>query len=232
MGTLMLLEKARKYWSDNYENCRFHHISTDEVYGDLDNVGFFTETTPYNPSSPYSASKASSDMFVKAYRRTYGLNITISNCSNNYGPKQHAEKLIPTIIKKCLNNEKIPVYGSGTNIRDWLYVMDHCKAIDLIFHRGLSGETYNVGGRNEKQNIEVVKTICGILDKKIARKSGESYFALVEFVKDRAGHDKRYAIDAIKLESQLGWRAEENFESGITKTIEWYLQQLFTSFSE
>lgn len=231
VGTFTLIDVARNYWLDaphkakqSYENCRFHHISTDEVYGDLDKTGFFTETTPYNPSSPYSSSKASSDLIVKAYKRTYGLNITISNCSNNYGPKQHNEKLIPTIIRKCLNNEKIPVYGTGKNIRDWLYVLDHCKAIDLIYHNGKNGETYNVGGRNEKQNIEIVKTICYLLDKKIPSKTVKSYFELVEFVTDRAGHDRRYAIDATKLETELGWKADENFDSGIIKTIDWYLE--------
>lgn len=231
VGTFTLVDVAKNYWlesphktKNSYENCRFHHISTDEVYGDLDETGFFTETTPYNPSSPYSSSKASSDLIVKAYKRTYGLNITISNCSNNYGPKQHSEKLIPTIIKKCLSNEKIPVYGTGKNIRDWLYVSDHCKAIDLIYHNGKTGETYNVGGRNEKQNIEIVKTICNILDEKIPSKNLKSYFDLVEFVADRAGHDKRYAIDATKLETNLGWKADENFDSGIVKTVDWYLE--------
>lgn len=231
VGTFTLVDVAKNYWLDaphkvkqGYENCRFHHISTDEVYGDLDETGFFTETTPYNPSSPYSSSKASSDLIVKAYKRTYGLNITISNCSNNYGPKQHNEKLIPTIIRKCLSSEKIPVYGTGKNIRDWLYVLDHCKAIDLIYHNGKNGETYNVGGRNERQNIEIVKTICDILDKKIPNKNLKSYFELVEFVTDRAGHDRRYAIDATKLETELGWKADENFDSGIIKTVDWYLE--------
>lgn len=231
VGTFTLIDVAKNYWLDvphkvkqGYESCRFHHISTDEVYGDLDETGFFTETTPYNPSSPYSSSKASSDLIVKAYKRTYGLNITISNCSNNYGPKQHNEKLIPTIIRKCLSSEKIPVYGTGKNIRDWLYVLDHCKAIDLIYHKGKNGETYNVGGRNERQNIEIVKTICGILDKKIPNKTLKSYFELVEFVADRAGHDRRYAIDATKLETELGWMADENFDSGIVKTVDWYLE--------
>ena len=231
VGTFTLVDVAKNYWLDvphkvkqSYENCRFHHISTDEVYGDLDETGFFTEITPYNPSSPYSSSKASSDLIVKAYKRTYGLNITISNCSNNYGPKQHSEKLIPTIIRKCLSSEKIPVYGTGKNIRDWLYVLDHCKAIDLIYHNGKNGETYNVGGRNERQNIEIVKTICDILDKKIPNKNLKSYFELVEFVTDRAGHDRRYAIDATKLETELGWKADENFDSGIIKTVDWYLE--------
>ena len=231
VGTFTLVDVAKNYWLDaphkvkqGYENCRFHHISTDEVYGDLDETGFFTEITPYNPSSPYSSSKASSDLIVKAYKRTYGLNITISNCSNNYGPKQHNEKLIPTIIRKCLSSEKIPVYGTGKNIRDWLYVLDHCKAIDLIYHNGKNGETYNVGGRNERQNIEIVKTICDILDKKIPNKNLKSYFELVEFVTDRAGHDRRYAIDATKLETELGWKADENFDSGIIKTVDWYLE--------
>ena len=207
-----------------YEKCRFHHISTDEVYGTLGETGFFTETTPYAPNSPYSASKASSDLLVRAYHHTYGMNVTTSNCSNNYGPKQHGEKLIPTIIRKCLNGENIPVYGDGKNIRDWLYVLDHCKAIDLIYRKGVSGETYNVGGRNERNNLQIVDTICAILDREAPRKEGK-YKELVTFVKDRAGHDRRYAIDATKLETELGWKADENFDTGIVKTVEWYLKK-------
>lgn len=229
VGTFNLLETARKYWMEapyqykaDYEECRFHHISTDEVYGSLGDSGLFSETAPYAPNSPYSASKASSDFLVRAYFHTFGLNVTTSNCSNNYGPKQHPEKLIPKIISNCLSNKSIPIYGDGKNIRDWLYVLDHCKAIDLIFHKGKAGETYNVGGRNEKNNLEIVHTICDILDKKHQKSSG-SYADLITFVKDRAGHDRRYAIDATKLETELGWKAEETFASGIIKTVDWYL---------
>ncbi len=230
LGTFNLLETARKYWmtapgkaKSSYENCRFHHISTDEVYGALGAKGFFTETTPYAPNSPYSASKASSDFLVRAYYHTFGLNVTTSNCSNNYGPKQHPEKLIPKIISNALCDKPIPVYGKGENIRDWLYVLDHCKAIDLIFHHGKNGETYNVGGHNERNNLEIVNKICAILDEKRPRKSGK-YADLITFVADRAGHDFRYAIDASKIETELGWKAEETFETGIIKTVEWYLK--------
>ena len=230
LGTFNLLETARKYWMTapnqykaGYENCRFHHISTDEVYGTLGETGLFEETTAYAPNSPYSASKASSDFLVRAYFHTFGMNVTTSNCSNNYGPKQHSEKLIPKIISNCLNEKPIPIYGDGKNIRDWLYVLDHCKAIDLIYHTGKAGETYNIGGRNERTNLEIVHKICAILDEKRPRKSGK-YADLITFVKDRAGHDKRYAIDATKLETELGWKAEETFETGIVKTVEWYLR--------
>ena len=230
LGTFNLLETARKYWmtapnqfKEGYENCRFHHISTDEVYGTLGKTGLFEETTAYAPNSPYSASKASSDFLVRAYFHTFGMNVTTSNCSNNYGPKQHSEKLIPKIISNCLSEKPIPIYGDGKNIRDWLYVLDHCKAIDLIYHTGKAGETYNVGGRNERNNLEIVHTICAILDEKRPRKSGK-YADLITFVKDRAGHDRRYAIDATKLETELGWKAEETFETGIVKTLEWYLR--------
>ena len=229
-GTFVLLEAAKSFWMDTphkiksgYEDCRFHHISTDEVYGTLGKWGKFKETTPYAPNSPYSASKASSDFLVRSYNHTYGLNTTISNCSNNYGPRQHKEKLIPHMIEKALNEEALPVYGNGKNVRDWLYVLDHCKAVDLIFHNGISGETYNVGGCNEKNNIEIVKTICNILDQKRPRKNGKKYEELITFVEDRAGHDFRYAINANKIRRKLGWKPEETFESGIIKTIEWYL---------
>ena len=230
LGTFNLLEAARKYWMDapnqyksGYEGCRFHHISTDEVYGTLEETGLFEETTAYAPNSPYSASKASSDFLVRAYFHTFGMNVTTSNCSNNYGPKQHPEKLIPKIISNCLNEKPIPIYGDGKNIRDWLYVLDHCKAIDLIYHTGKAGETYNVGGRNERNNLEIVHKICAILDEKRPRKSGK-YADLITFVKDRAGHDRRYAIDVTKLETELGWKAEETFETGIVKTVDWYLK--------
>ena len=230
LGTFTLLETARRHWMDapnvvkaGYENCRFHHISTDEVYGTLGATGFFTETTPYAPNSPYSASKASSDMLVRAYRHTYGMNVTTSNCSNNYGPKQHPEKLIPHIIQSALAEKPLPIYGDGKNIRDWLYVLDHCKAINLVWTKGRAGETYNIGGRNERDNITIVTKICRLLDERRPRKNGGKYEELITFVKDRAGHDRRYAIDATKLEKELGWKADENFETGILKTVDWYL---------
>lgn len=232
VGTFNLLEASRKRWMEapnkvkrGYENCRFHHISTDEVYGALGKEGLFSETTPYAPNSPYSASKASSDFLVRAYHHTFGMNVTTSNCSNNYGPKQHSEKLIPHIIAQALKEEPLPIYGKGENVRDWLYVLDHCKAIDLIFHKGKSGQTYNVGGNNERNNIEIVTKICEILDEKRPRKNGKKYAELISFVQDRAGHDFRYAIDASKLSSELGWQAEEDFATGIIKTVEWYLER-------
>lgn len=231
VGTFNLLESARRHWMESpnkvkagYDDCRFHHISTDEVYGTLGADGMFTETTPYAPNSPYSASKASSDFLVRAYHHTFGMNVTTSNCSNNYGPKQHHEKLIPHIIKQALAEQPLPIYGKGLNIRDWLYVLDHCKAIDLIYHKGKSGETYNIGGRNERNNITIVKTICAILDEKRPRPNGQKYEELITFVQDRAGHDFRYAIDATKLETELGWKAEETFDTGIVKTVAWYLR--------
>jgi dTDP-glucose 4,6-dehydratase len=230
-GTFTLIDVAFRHWmegpnkvKEGYEECRFHHISTDEVYGTLGNEGMFEETTPYAPNSPYSASKASSDFIVRAYHHTFGMNVTTSNCSNNYGPKQHNEKLIPTIITNALAEKPLPIYGKGENIRDWLYVLDHCKAIDLIYHTGKAGETYNVGGRNERNNITIVKTICAILDKKRPRANGAKYEELITFVQDRAGHDFRYAIDATKLETELGWKADETFDTGIVKTVEWYLR--------
>lgn len=232
-GTFVLLDAAFHHWMTSpnilrpgYEDCRFHHISTDEVYGSLGKDGLFREDTPYSPNSPYSASKASSDFIVRAYHHTYGLNVTTSNCSNNYGPNQHREKLIPHMINKAINGEKLPIYGNGQNIRDWLYVLDHCKAIDLIFHSGRTGETYNVGGRNEKTNLHIVNTICDLLDKLKPRLDGRSYSEQISFVKDRAGHDLRYAIDASKIENELGWKAEETFETGIRKTVEWYLTKI------
>lgn len=230
-GTFTLLEAARKHWMDapgrikaGYGNCRFHHISTDEVYGSLGETGLFKETTPYAPNSPYSASKASSDMLVRAYHHTYGLNVTTSNCSNNYGPKQHQEKLIPTIIRKALAGQPIPIYGDGKNVRDWLYVLDHCKGIALVWQKGRAGETYNIGGRNERNNLQIVDVICGLLDELKPAADGRPYKHLVTFVKDRAGHDRRYAIDASKLETELGWKAQETFETGMRKTVQWYLQ--------
>ncbi|MDP0561665.1 MAG: dTDP-glucose 4,6-dehydratase [Candidatus Endonucleobacter sp. (ex Gigantidas childressi)] len=234
-GTFTLIDVAYKYWMDKpftskagHKWCRFHHISTDEVYGTLNDTDFFTEETPYAPNSPYSASKASSDMIVRSYQETYGMNTVITNCSNNYGPKQHDEKLIPTIIRKALAGEKIPIYGNGKNIRDWLYVLDHCKAVDRVYHTGKEANVYNIGGRDERTNLQVVDSICAILDKKVPPQSNlklTSYKNLITFVADRAGHDKRYAIDATKLENELGWKADENFDSGIVKTIEYYLNK-------
>lgn len=231
-GTFTLLDVARRYWMEKpftykkgYEGCRFHHISTDEVYGTLGDTGLFREDTPYAPNSPYSSSKAGSDFLVRAYFHTYGMDVTTSNCSNNYGPKQHNEKLIPTIIRKAVTGENIPIYGDGKNVRDWLYVLDHCTGIDLVYHKGRGGETYNIGGRNERDNLFIVNHICEILDKKKPRKDGKSYKEQITFVQDRAGHDRRYAIDATKIEAELGWRAAENFETGIIKTVEWYLAQ-------
>jgi dTDP-glucose 4,6-dehydratase len=234
-GTFTLIDVAYKYWmnkpfdyKDSYKNCRFHHISTDEVYGTLNETDLFTEETPYAPNSPYSASKASSDMIVRSYQETYGLDSVITNCSNNYGPKQHDEKLIPTIIRKALAGENIPIYGDGKNIRDWLYVLDHCKGIDLVYHEGVKSNVYNIGGRNERTNLQIVDAICTILDEKVPSQENinkKSYKELITFVEDRAGHDRRYAIDATKLEEKLGWKADENFDSGIVKTIEWYLSK-------
>ncbi len=229
-GTYTLVDVAQKYWMEKpfkykkeYEGCRFHHISTDEVYGTLNETDLFTEETPYAPNSPYSASKASSDMIVRSYQETFGLNTVITNCSNNYGPKQHDEKLIPTIIRKALANESIPIYGDGKNIRDWLYVLDHCKGIDIVYHTGKEANVYNIGGRNERTNLQIVDRICTILDEKVPQ--DKSYKELITFVEDRAGHDRRYAIDATKLENDLGWKADENFDTGIVKTIEWYLDK-------
>ncbi|MEZ4796969.1 MAG: dTDP-glucose 4,6-dehydratase [Flavobacteriaceae bacterium] len=230
IGTFNLLDTARNYWMEapnlyksSFKNSRFHHISTDEVYGTLGEKGLFTEQTPYSPNSPYSASKASSDFLVRSYFHTYGMNVVTTNCSNNYGPKQHDEKLIPTIIRKALNDENIPIYGDGKNVRDWLYVLDHCKGIDLVFQKGKAGETYNIGGKNEKNNLYIANTICDILDK--IKPKSKSYKEQITFVKDRPGHDFRYAIDASKIEKELGWEAKENFETGIKKTIKWYLKK-------
>lgn len=229
-GTFNLLDVAKKHWmngpnefKDGCENHRFLHISTDEVYGTLGETGLFTETTPYAPNSPYSASKASSDFIVRSYFHTYGMNVVTTNCSNNYGPKQHDEKLIPTIIRKAISGENIPIYGDGKNIRDWLYVLDHCKGIYLAFQTGKAGETYNIGGKNERNNLEIANTICKALDE--LKPKSSSYKEQISFVTDRPGHDFRYAIDASKIEANLGWKADENFESGIKKTINWYLDK-------
>jgi len=236
-GTFTLIDVAYKHWMEKpftYRHSvldsestppRFHHISTDEVYGTLGERGLFTEDTSYAPNSPYSASKAGSDMIVRSYHHTYGMNTIITNCSNNYGPKQHDEKLIPTIIRKALSGENIPIYGDGKNIRDWLYVLDHCKGIDLVYHTGLSGEVYNIGGRNERNNNQIAERICTLLDEMKPKSSGTSYTAQITYVEDRAGHDRRYAIDATKIETELGWCAEETFDTGIVKTLTWYLNK-------
>ena len=231
VGTYSLLEAARKYWLsltlDAKEAFRFHHISTDEVYGDLEGTtDLFTETTPYAPSSPYSASKASSDHLVRAWQRTYGLPTIVTNCSNNYGPYHFPEKLIPLVILNALDMKPLPIYGKGDQIRDWLFVEDHARALYQVVTEGVVGETYNIGGHNEKQNIEVVKTICKILDELKPQSTGQKYETLITFVKDRPGHDLRYAIDAAKIEKELGWTPQETFETGIRKTVEWYLNNL------
>ena len=228
VGTYTLLEVSRKYWlaldEEKKQLFRFHHISTDEVYGDLEGTDdLFLETTPYAPSSPYSASKASSDHLVRAWHRTYGLPVIVTNCSNNYGPYHFPEKLIPLVILNALDAKPLPVYGNGQQIRDWLYVEDHARALYKVVTEGVVGETYNIGGHNEKQNIEVVKTICKILDELRPQANAEPYESLITFVKDRPGHDLRYAIDATKIGNELGWKPEETFETGIRKTVEWYL---------
>jgi dTDP-glucose 4,6-dehydratase len=221
IGTAVLLNAARKSWQDK-SNKLFYHVSTDEVYGSLGETGFFTEETSYDPRSPYSASKASSDHFVKAYFHTYDLPVVISNCSNNYGSHHFPEKLIPLMINNIINNKPLPVYGKGDNVRDWLWVEDHARAIDVIFHKGRLGETYNIGGFNEWKNIDIVMLLCGLMDQKLGRPEGESA-KLITYVKDRAGHDKRYAIDATKLNQELGWEPSLQFEEGLSKTIDWYL---------
>ncbi|MEW6989419.1 dTDP-glucose 4,6-dehydratase [Colwelliaceae bacterium 6441] len=231
-GTYSLLECVRKYWlgisGDKKSNFRFHHISTDEVYGDLGETGLFTEETSYDPSSPYSASKASSDHLVRAWHRTYGLPVVITNCSNNYGPFHFPEKLIPLVILNALEGKELPIYGDGSQVRDWLYVEDHAKALYRVVTRGVIGETYNIGGFNERKNIDVVKAICQILDETIATKPDgiTSFEQLITFVKDRPGHDLRYAIDANKIKNELDWQPEETFESGIKKTVLWFLNNL------
>ena len=222
MGTLSLLQAAKEYWSDNYLDKLFYHVSTDEVYGSLDKEGFFTEKTKYDPHSPYSASKASSDHFVRTFHDTYGFPIIISNCSNNYGSFQFPEKLIPLFINNIINNKPLPVYGKGENIRDWLFVNDHARAIDIIFHGGKIGETYNIGGFNEWKNIDLIKVMIKTVDRLIGRDEGSSD-KLITYVNDRAGHDLRYAIDSTKLKDELGWQPSLQFEEGIEKTVRWYL---------
>jgi dTDP-glucose 4,6-dehydratase len=223
LGTVSLLNACVDAWKNNFKNKLFYHVSTDEVYGSLGPTGFFTEETKYDPRSPYSASKASSDHFVMAYYHTYGLPVVLSNCSNNYGSHHFPEKLIPLMINNIRNNKPLPVYGKGENVRDWLYVDDHAAAIDLIFHRGRIGEKYNIGGFNEWKNIDIVHLLCRIMDRKLGRKDGESA-SLISFVKDRPGHDLRYAIDAGKLNRELGWKPSLQFEEGLEKTVDWYLQ--------
>jgi len=223
MGTLSLLQAAKSYWQNNFKNKLFYHISTDEVYGSLSDKGFFTEKTKYDPHSPYSASKASSDHFVRAFSDTYGLPIMISNCSNNYGSFQFPEKLIPLIINNIVHNKPLPVYGKGENVRDWLFVNDHARAIDVIFHNGKLNETYNIGGFNEWKNIDLIKVIIKTVDKILGRDEGTSN-KLITYVTDRAGHDLRYAIDSTKLKNELGWEPSLQFEEGIEKTVKWYLE--------
>lgn len=222
LGTVNLLNAAKKLWNGNWEGKRFHHVSTDEVYGALGDTGFFTEETSYDPHSPYSASKASSDHFVRAYSDTYGMPIVVTNCSNNYGPNHFPEKLIPLCIHNILNNKPLPIYGDGKYTRDWLYVVDHAIAIDLVFHQAENGETYNIGGFNEWQNIDLVKELCRQMDEKLGREKGESE-KLITFVKDRPGHDLRYAIDATKINKELGWKPTVTFEQGLSLTIDWFL---------
>ena len=231
VGTVNLLNAAKEQWGygrpedgdrKTDTDFRFYHVSTDEVYGSLDHGGFFTETTPYDPKSPYSASKASSDHFVRAYHNTYGLPVVVSNCSNNYGPYHFPEKLIPLCINNIKHNKPLPVYGKGENVRDWLYVEDHARAIDVIFHQGKTGDTYNIGGFNEWKNIDIVRLLCQTMDRKLGRETGTSE-QLITFVQDRAGHDLRYAIDATKLNQELGWEPSLQFEEGIEKTVDWYL---------
>ncbi|MFD2513872.1 dTDP-glucose 4,6-dehydratase [Pontibacter locisalis] len=222
IGTVNLLHAAKRHWADDLGSRLFYHISTDEVYGSLGEDGLFTEETPYDPRSPYSASKASSDHFVRAWYHTYGLPVKISNCSNNYGPNHFPEKLIPLAIHNIKNEKPVPVYGKGENVRDWLYVIDHARAIDMIFHEGKVGETYNIGGVNEWKNIDLIELLCDVMDEKLGREPGHSR-KLITFVKDRAGHDLRYAIDSSKLMDELGWKPSVTFEEGLRKTVDWYL---------
>lgn len=223
IGTVNLLNAAREFWKEDYASKRFYHVSTDEVYGALGETGMFTETTAYDPHSPYSASKASSDHFVRAYHDTYGLDVVISNCSNNYGSHHFPEKLIPLAINNIKNGKPVPVYGKGENVRDWLWVEDHARAIDTIFHQATTGETYNIGGHNEWKNIDLINLLCSIMDKKLNRAEGDSA-KLITYVTDRAGHDLRYAIDSTKLQQKLGWVPSLQFEEGLEKTVDWYLE--------
>lgn len=222
LGTAVLLNAARTFWKDNLDGKLFYHVSTDEVYGSLTDKGFFTEETPYDPRSPYSASKASSDHLVRAYNHTFGIPAVVSNCSNNYGSNQFPEKLLPLMINNIIHDKPLPVYGKGENVRDWLWVEDHARAIDVIFHKGKSGDTYNIGGHNEWKNIDIVHLLCRIMDRKLKRSEGTSAL-LISYVKDRAGHDFRYAIDATKLKNELGWVPSITFEEGLEATVDWYL---------
>lgn len=223
IGTVNLLNAAKLIWDGNYNKKLFYHVSTDEVYGELGETGLFTEETAYDPHSPYSASKASSDHFVRAYHDTYGLPTVISNCSNNYGPNQFPEKLLPLFINNIKNNKPLPVYGKGENVRDWLFVVDHARAIDVIYHKGKIAETYNIGGHNEWTNIDLIHLLCKVMDDKLGRQKGDSV-QLITYVKDRAGHDLRYAIDASKIDNELGWKPSLQFEEGLSKTVDWYLE--------
>jgi dTDP-glucose 4,6-dehydratase len=228
VGTFNLLDECRLLWKaadKDFADFRFHHVSTDEVYGTLGDEGLFSETTPYAPNSPYSASKASSDFLVRSYHHTYGMNVVTTNCSNNYGPHQHDEKLIPTVIRTALNKKPIPVYGKGENIRDWLFVRDHCRALDMVFHEGRSGETYNIGGRNEWQNIQLVRALCDELNTLIGDAPEGDYKSLISFVTDRPGHDLRYAIDATKIEQELGWQNTQDFRRDLRETVKWYAKR-------
>lgn len=228
MGTFNLLEECRRFWKDSSEDWsqkRFLHVSTDEVYGTLGDEDLFTEETPYAPNSPYSASKAGSDFIVRSYYHTYGMNVVTTNCSNNFGPHQHDEKLIPTVIRTALNHQDIPVYGKGENVRDWLYVEDHCQALDLVYRKGKSGETYNIGGENEWKNIDLVKAICDILNGEVTEAPDDDFKSLISFVTDRPGHDFRYAIDASKIKQELGWQREDTFRQRLQETIRWYIRR-------
>lgn len=223
LGTMALLNTAKKFWSENFEGKLFYHVSTDEVYGSLGKEGYFTEETPYDPRSPYSASKAGSDHLVRAYNHTYLMPVVVSNCSNNYGSHQFPEKLIPLFINNIKNNKPLPVYGKGDNVRDWLWVNDHADAIDVIFHKGKNGETYNIGGNNEWQNIDLIRKLCALMDEKLGREANTSE-KLITYVKDRSGHDQRYAIDSSKLKRELGWEPSITFDKGLEKTVDWYLE--------
>jgi dTDP-glucose 4,6-dehydratase len=223
IGTVNLLNAARMTWQEDTRDKRFYHISTDEVYGSLGDTGYFRETTPYDPKSPYSASKASSDHLVRAYHHTFGLPVVLSNCSNNYGPNQFPEKLLPLFINNIRHEKPLPVYGKGANVRDWLYVEDHARAIDIIFHQGINGETYNIGGNNEWKNLDLILFLCRMMDEKLKRPAGTSE-KLVTYVRDRAGHDLRYAIDSSKLQKELGWKPSVTFEEGLSRTVDWYLE--------
>lgn len=227
VGTFNLIEECRLFWDEEgaLDDFRFLHVSTDEVYGELGDEGFFSETTPYAPNSPYSASKAGSDFIVRAYHHTYGMNVVTTNCSNNYGPHQHDEKLIPTVIRNAIRHNDIPVYGKGDNVRDWLYVIDHCRAIDLAFQKGRSGETYIVGGHNEWKNLDLVKLLCEILDEEVGEGPDGAYENLITFVTDRAGHDFRYAIDPTKIQEELGWEPKQSFRENIRETVQWYIDR-------